>query len=60
MRPFRIIELKCPADAFEDGFRDAGSIAAFEANVILDTHSSEKGNLFTTEPWHATLAAEVR
>ena len=53
------VELQGPADAVQDGFGDAGRVAAFEAYVVFGAHAGEEGDLFAAETLDATPAAEV-
>jgi hypothetical protein len=56
---FSVVELKGAADAVQDGFRDAGGIAAFQPGVVLDTDACDKRDFLAAEPVDAATTTEV-
>ena len=55
---FGVVELQCAADAVQDGVGYPGSVAAFEADVVLNTDAGDEGDFLAAKPVDAAAAPE--
>lgn len=60
MGPFGVVELQGAGQRLEDGLRDPGEVAPFQAGVVVGAHPGEHGDLLAAQPLDAAPAAVER
>jgi hypothetical protein len=55
-----LVELQYPGDGVDDALRDAGGVAALQADVVLTGDAREQGDLLAAQPGDPSALSAVQ